>query len=150
MHASAHKLSRRLAVGFTLIEVMIVVVIVAILASVAYPSYQDYVIRGRIPDATGALSAWQVKMEQYYQDNRNYGSGTNCGVTKPNSTPDFTFDCNAGAGQTFTLRATGNTTSVMKDFVYSIDQNGSRNSTVGARWGNATYTCWATRKGGGC
>ena len=42
--------------GFTLIEVMIVVAIVAILSAVALPSYNDYVTRGRIPDATRITS----------------------------------------------------------------------------------------------
>jgi len=41
----------RRQVGFTLIEVMVVVAIVAILAAVAYPSYGDYVRRGKIAEA---------------------------------------------------------------------------------------------------
>jgi prepilin-type N-terminal cleavage/methylation domain-containing protein len=36
----------RNALGFTIIELMIVVTIVAIIASIGIPSYQDYVVRG--------------------------------------------------------------------------------------------------------
>lgn len=149
MHASSKTFSRHLAVGFTLIEVMIVVVIVAILASVAYPSYQDYVIRGRIPDATAGLSATQVKLEQFYQDTRNYGTGSDCGVNTANlATTDFNFACAiTPGGQGFALTARGK--GMMDGFVYGIDHNGVRTSTVGARWGGTTYnTCWATKKGG--
>ena len=56
--------------GFTLIEVMIVVAIVAILSAIAIPSYRNYVIRGKIPEATSNLSGQAVKMEQYFEDNK--------------------------------------------------------------------------------
>lgn len=151
MHASSSTLTRRLAQGFTLIEVMIVVAIVAILASVAYPAYTDYIIRGRIPDATSGLSAWQIKMEQYFQDNRSYLNGATCGVAAPAATDTFTFSCAddpAPTATSYTLKATG--TGAMNGFVYTIDQDGTRASTVSAAWGSNNYTCWATRKGGGC
>src|SRR4051812_25565453 len=66
--------------GFTLIEVMITVVIVAILAAIAVPNYRDYVTRGRVVEATSALSDTRVKMEQYFQDNRAYPAGCTTGV----------------------------------------------------------------------
>ncbi|WP_275949270.1 type IV pilin protein [Psychrobacter sp. Ps3] len=37
-------------VGFTLIELMIVVAVIAVLASIAYPSYQSYVIKSKRAD----------------------------------------------------------------------------------------------------
>lgn len=60
--------------GFTLIELMITVAITGVLASIAVPSYQDYVRRGQVVEAPTYLSDYRVKMEQYFQDFKNYGS----------------------------------------------------------------------------
>ena len=40
--------------GFTLIELMIVVAVVGILSAIAYPSYQEYVAKGRRADGKAA------------------------------------------------------------------------------------------------
>ena len=73
--------------GFTLIELMITMVVLAILAAIAIPSYTDYILRGKIPEATSNLQAAKTKMEQYFQDNRSYPTGC---VVAPTA---------AGAGQ---------------------------------------------------
>jgi type IV pilus assembly protein PilE len=141
--------------GFTLIELMIAVAVVGILASIAVPSYRDYLTRGKIPEATTALSNMRVQMEQYYQDNRNYGStAAVCGVAAPAATSNFTYACNWGTGasnQSFTITATGSGS--MNGFVYSIDHAGARLTTqVPAGWGTAppAISCWVSKKGGGC
>ena len=36
-------------------KVMVVVAVIGILSAVAYPSYQDYVLRSRISEAVGAM-----------------------------------------------------------------------------------------------
>ncbi|MGH8711434.1 MAG: type IV pilin protein [Burkholderiales bacterium] len=141
--------------GFTLIELMIVVAVVAILATIALPAYTDYVTRGKIPEATSNLADLRVKMEQWYQDNRNYQNtaATACGVTMPAApvVKYFTFACaNPGGNQTYTLTATG--TASMAGFVYTIDQSNVKTSTITGKpgWNGTQPACWITRKGGSC
>lgn len=147
---------RRAAAGFTLIEVMITVAIVAILAAIALPSYRDYVARGRIAEATNLMADTRARLEQFYQDNRHYGStDAACGVAMPVSAT-FDFTCNWGAGaapfetnQAYLITATGR--NGMAGFVYTIDHRGTRRTTaLPAGWGAVPSNCWITRRGDAC
>jgi type IV pilus assembly protein PilE len=138
--------------GFTIIEVMIVVVIVAILASVALPQYTDYVTRSKIQEATSALLAQRVKMEQYFQDARTYATACNAGTvaTPPTGLKNFQISCTpAPTASTYTIRADG--IGSMTGFVFTIDQGNNR-VTIGvpAGWTVPASNCWVTRKSGTC
>ncbi len=143
----------KLQKGFTLIELMIVVAIVAILASVALPAYQEHVLRGKLIEATSNLSNFRIRLEQYYQDNKNYGSSAAaCGLAAPTApiAKYFTYSCNWGAGgtnQTYTVTATGVATEGTGGFTYTIDQANTKTSNT--TWGTSN-TCWVVKKGGGC
>ncbi|HAF45475.1 MAG TPA: pilus assembly protein PilE [Gallionellaceae bacterium] len=141
--------------GFTLIELMIVVAIVAILATVAMPAYNDYVLKARLPEATSALAADRVQMEQYFQDNRRYSDvigGTDCGGTRP-TTSNFTITC-AATDTTYLITATGNANSPTDGFVYTINQNNAKTSAIAspapAAWIGTNASCWLTKGGGRC
>jgi type IV pilus assembly protein PilE len=147
--------------GFTLIELMITVAIVAILAAVALPAYGDYVRRGQLPEAFSGMADLRVKMEQYYQDNRSYGSnGGNCADTNTPawaaSTPTltysgsqfFTFTCAVtNGGQGYRITATGSAGRAT-GHIFTITHANQRATTEFK--GNAvTASCWLS-KGSEC
>lgn len=139
--------------GFTLIELMVTVAVVAILAAVALPSYKDYVIRGKIPEATNALATLRVQMEQFYQDNHTYVGACASGTVAPLPTAtDFTFSCPAANLTSTTFRAVATGTGSMNGFVYTVDES-NNHATTGvpdSSWGTVPATCWIVKKGGGC
>lgn len=59
--------------GFTLLEVMIVTVIVAILATIAYPGYQEYVLRGKRAEGQALLNQAASQEERWYALNSASG-----------------------------------------------------------------------------
>ncbi len=135
--------------GFTLIEIMITVAIVGILAAVAVPSYSDYITRGRIPDATSGLATRQIRIEQFFQDNRTYLAAPDC-VADSSSSTSFNFSCTVQTSVTYTLQALGKNS--MLGFTYTLDQNNTKvTSAVPAGWTlPSPNTCWVSKKGGAC
>lgn len=137
--------------GFTLIEVMVVVIIVAILASVAMPMYSDYVIRGKLVEATAGLSDGRIKMEQYFQDNLTYAPKGALVPPCPLATQHFTFDCTTTAptATTFSIVATGKDN--LAAYSYTIDQaNGKTSTTPLTDPANVQVACWIMKRGDKC
>ena len=67
--------ARKQASGFTLVELMIVVAIIGILAAIAYPSYQQYVLRANRAEAQAVLTETAQFMERYFTTNGTYFDG---------------------------------------------------------------------------
>ena len=116
--------------GFTIAELLIAVAIVGILAAIAVPQYSSYIMRSRILDAFAKLSDYSARMEQYFLDRRTYLDDTGrCGI--------------APAPRSAVLAAEA-------QFVYTIDQTGTR-ATVSLPSGwRRTADCWTIRVDGGC
>ncbi|MFM2343422.1 MAG: hypothetical protein RLZZ210_30 [Pseudomonadota bacterium] len=105
--------------GFTLIEVMIVVGIVAILATIAIPNYKNYIVRSNRAQALAILQADMLAVEQFKTRNLNYPTpaqitaGTVAGyLTSTNNGSTTTIGYNiayAEASGVVTLTMTPNT-----------------------------------------
>ncbi|MBI5784750.1 MAG: prepilin-type N-terminal cleavage/methylation domain-containing protein [Rhodocyclales bacterium] len=142
------KLSVRRYRGFTLVELMVVVVIIAILASIALPAYNDYVTRGRIPDATANLANKRAQIELFYDNNHTYAGGIpDCAASDTTTSRYFAFNAVCGP-TTYVIAAAG--VGTMAGFTYTIDQtNAKATTTVPAGW-TANAGCWVTKKDGTC
>jgi type IV pilus assembly protein PilE len=146
---------RRSSHGFTLIEVMVVVGIIGILSAIAYPSYRDYVIRGRLVDATNGLATMRADTERHFQDQRTYLT------VAPFTTPcargaaartfgDFVVSCGAPFDQNrYTLVATGTAGTVVGGFVLTVNELDQRSTVAPAGW-TSCPTRWITKKGDPC
>lgn len=143
----------RPAPGVTLVELMIAVVVISILVAFAYPSYADQVRRGQVQEAFTVLSDHRIKLEQYYQDWRNYGSaacadaaGTPAWASFPASAAQrFDLSCTLGAGgQGYTLQASGRAGSAAAGHVYTVDQDQQRRTTR-FRGTVVDKACWLGR-----
>lgn len=135
----------RLTRGFTLIELMVAVAVVGILSAITYPAYTDYVRRSRVVDGVAQLAQFQLQMEQASQDNGNYGT-TACAVTAPAATTYFTTTCALGKdGATFVATATGK--GAMAGHTYTINEEGSKQTTAFVKSVTLPAKCWLARAG---
>ena len=140
--------------GFTLLELLIVLAIIGILSAISVPAYRDYIIRGKITEATSNLSDMRIKLEQFYQDNRTYVGACVAGTVAPLPTGSnaraFTYSCPTLTATAFSVRALGNAGEGMSGFDYTINQNNAKTTASVATGWTLTAGCWVTKKDGTC
>jgi type IV pilus assembly protein PilE len=100
---------KKLNLGFTLIELMIVVGIIGILAAIAYPSYLTYIQTSRRSVASGCLQEMSQQMERRYTTSLAYNSTTTlpslgCTTSVVNQYT-FAFSTNQPTVKTFAIEA---------------------------------------------
>lgn len=159
MKERKEKMAERIAVyqqqrGFTLLELLIVMAIIGILSAIAIPSYRDYIIRGKITEATSNLGDMRIKLEQFYQDNRTYVGACVGGTVAPLPTGSnaqaFAYSCPTLTAAAFTVRALGIAGEGMTGFDYTIDQSNAKATVSVATGWTLTGGCWVTKKDGSC
>ncbi len=125
---------KRGQLGFTLVELLIVVFIIGILGSVAYPSYIDFVIQTNRTEGQRELVRLANLQEQLYVDSRAYTADmTKLGLAAdPYITEKGYYSIDAVvAGETFTLTATAKGTQ-LKDsscLTMTITDTGKKSPT---------------------
>ena len=121
--------------GFSLIELMTVLVIIGVLAAVAWPSYQQYVIRSNRAAAQSFMMTIAGRQEQYLLTNRSYtttigtgGLGLNA-PTETNGRYNFSVTNPTTTSYVITADAIGNQAS---DGDLTLSSDGSK--TPADKW----------------
>lgn len=134
--------------GFSLIELLVAVAIVGILATIVIPAYGSSVVRSKLSEVGAALSEARLKQEQYYADNRNYGTANGaCGAVPANGRY-FTITCLVGStNQSYTITAVSIANvglAAAGNYVYTINEAGAKATTKFAGAAVAVAN-WKTR-----
>jgi type IV pilus assembly protein PilE len=133
--------------GFTLIEVMVTVAIIAILAAVAYPSYQNYIIRANRSAAQSFMLEVSSRQERILLDARAYAANIAAlGISPPPSvSANYTIDSALVAGPPpgYTITATPipGTQQAIKDTlcaILTLDATGTKT----ASGSGGVAQCW--------
>lgn len=123
--------------AFTLIELMVTVVIVGILAMIAFPSYQQYLIRGNRSAAQAQMMDIANRQQQFLLANRAYASKTaleSSGYVLPSDVSGkygYAITIDTGTPPSFTITFTP-TGSQASDGDLTLDSAG--NKTPDGKW----------------
>ncbi len=112
-----------LVYGFTLIELMAVVSIMGILATIAIPSYQNSIRKGRRADAKAELTRLAQDQQKYRVTNTDFANDATLGTA---DSMYYTFAVASSSASAFNITATPKPTGGQEQdacTTLAIDQN---------------------------
>lgn len=124
--------------GFTLIELLITIVIVGVLAAIAYPSYQNSVLKSNRTEGTRTMLETAQTLERCYTTSNTYVGCVPATIVTDNGY--YSIAVAAPTASTFTLTATpqGNQTKDGECGTLTLNQAGAKGKS-----GTASVTdCW--------
>ena len=108
--------AEKIKMGFTLVEVMIVVAVVGILAAIAYPSYQESVRKTKRAEGRAALMRLMQQEERYYSHSTSYIAFSSESVD-PNETKFIWYSGDSAAVSAYEISATACADDVIQNCV---------------------------------
>jgi len=132
--------------GFTLIELMITVAIIGILASIAYPSYQQYVLSSRRAEAQSEMLRIQLGLEKWRANHSTYSSNLADDIkfTDTNAYYDYTVTGatvgSAPTGSVYVIRAAAQGAQANDSACtpLTLDQSGAKTPSSGCWKGSGS------------